>query len=177
VSEVYIYSFFLEKLKDAWIFQIPQQAGAHYFVTEQCKKRMDEAGLTNFPLQLVWDSENPNYQNERYIPAVWEKLKLDYAIKKGLVAPSEPKVGHAPQNSVKVDVPDRDDLKDLENMAEYAIDIVNQQARIKLSPKSGSTLIVEHLQNVCEKLRRTRMTSEEQENRVIEMGILWGKQV
>jgi hypothetical protein len=42
VSEVYIYSFLSAKLENAWIFQIPQQAGTHFFVTEQCKQRMEE---------------------------------------------------------------------------------------------------------------------------------------
>lgn len=174
-ATINVYGFFPDKLRNAWFFKIPQQAD--FFVTEQCKKRIEEEKLTNVSLQLVWDSENPDYQDERYSSEVWQRLKHDFAVKRGLAVPnvSKPEViSPATVNAVRLD---EDDQQSVADMCQNAIKILNQQAKIKLNIKSDPKLVVEYIMSVSEKLRHLTLNNEDQENRVIELGILWGDQV
>jgi hypothetical protein len=130
---------------------------------------VSNAWKKHFPLQLVWDSENPDYKDERYSPEVWQRLKQDFAVKKGSVAPStpEPEVNRLPtKKSTPLDV---DDQQSISDMCQTAVEMINRQAKVKLNVRNEPKLIAEYVLNVSEKLRHIEMDNEEEENRVIEL--------
>ncbi len=47
--------------------------------TDIFKQRVEEADLKGVIFQLIWDSEDPNYQDERYTPEQWERIKQVHA--------------------------------------------------------------------------------------------------
>ena len=75
-----IYNFLPEKLTNVSIFRLPpnKNGGRIYYVTDLFKEAFEKSGLTGMCFALIWDSENPDYHDERYDLDQWQWIKKDY---------------------------------------------------------------------------------------------------
>jgi hypothetical protein len=81
LGDVYKFSFIEEIVQKQPIFILPRAVPqACCFITDEVKKIIEEHNIhLNGEIQLVWDSENPNYRDERFKnPETWESLKEQY---------------------------------------------------------------------------------------------------
>jgi hypothetical protein len=56
-------------------------AEKYCFCTEKFKNLYVSSHLTGLEFMLVWDSENPDYVDERFTPEVWADIKAHHAAK------------------------------------------------------------------------------------------------
>jgi hypothetical protein len=72
-----IFSFKADAIGDRPAFRHTYSKSQMYY-TDIFKQRVEEAGLTGVIFQLIWDSEDPNYHDQRYDPEQWERVKRTY---------------------------------------------------------------------------------------------------
>ncbi|MFC6921128.1 hypothetical protein, partial [Meiothermus taiwanensis] len=75
------------------IFAMPEHALDGYFITDALKERIEAAGLrSNLQPLLVWDSQDPEYFDERYRhnPAQWQRFRQMLLVQQGLAEPPPP---------------------------------------------------------------------------------------
>jgi len=71
-----IYTFIPEALEGATLFKPLQEfADGEILATDAFKDAFEALGLVGFNFQLIWDSENPNYHDERYTPERWAMIR------------------------------------------------------------------------------------------------------
>jgi hypothetical protein len=79
----YSYAFLEDCIKDTHIFRLPLYYGntGSNYVSETFKARVESCGLNSLEFLLVWDSEDPDYFDERYRnePERWERYKQELA--------------------------------------------------------------------------------------------------
>lgn len=51
------YAFYEDKIKDAFIFKLPEELKSQPYVTEQFKHLIEKSGIRGFKFVPVWDSE------------------------------------------------------------------------------------------------------------------------
>jgi hypothetical protein len=71
------YDFNVEKLEGINLFYIVGHRGN--FVTGTLVDLIRKFDLKGFDFQLIWDSENPDYIDERFKPEVWAEIKSRHA--------------------------------------------------------------------------------------------------
>jgi hypothetical protein len=89
----YSYAFLEGRLTNIPIFRLPMYYGSatNIFVSETFKTRVESCGLNSLEFLLVWDSEDPDYFDERYRnePERWERYKRELAEQKQRVEGSQ----------------------------------------------------------------------------------------
>jgi len=137
------HTFLPERLEDAWLFYLKTQpGGVNYYATEQFKQRVEEHGFTNLPFDLVWDSEDPEFQDGRFKPEVWEATKRKFAERREREARiSQGRAALAAGQDVDPNVfvntkqeqpPSEEDQQILRDMIDNAITMLNTRYRKRL---------------------------------------------
>ena len=78
IGRLCIFSFQKRCLENAVAFRFPKYLG-DCFYTDIFKRRVEEADLKGALFQLIWDSEDPDYHDERYSLEQWERIKEMHA--------------------------------------------------------------------------------------------------
>jgi hypothetical protein len=83
MTDVYLYTFFKENLRDEMIFKMPlygtDRLQPRCFATNKFKSIVEQNKITGWQFDLIWDSENPDYYNERWTrPEQWERVKQNH---------------------------------------------------------------------------------------------------
>lgn len=180
LSSAYILSFQEALLQGVNIFAMPEHALDGYFITDALKERIEAAGLrSNLQPLLVWDSQDPEYFDERYRhnPAQWQRFRQMLLVQQGLAEPPPPPPPPPPREVVEEPL-SQEDRQSILNILQAAVKFINRAERLKLQLSSEPKLLVQQVFFQCEKLRRRRdLSQDERENRAIELGLLWGEQV
>jgi hypothetical protein len=71
------YEFDAPKLEGIYIFNIKNHPGT--FATDLFVDLVNAQSFKGLMFQLIWDSENPDYVDERFKPEVWAEIKARYA--------------------------------------------------------------------------------------------------
>jgi hypothetical protein len=79
ISYLEKYEFRPEALENAHFFQIKHHPG--YFASETFIQLLEQHDLRGMVWELIWDSENPDYVDERFKPEVWAEIKARKAKK------------------------------------------------------------------------------------------------
>jgi hypothetical protein len=71
------YDFHADRLEGIHLFHIVNHPGT--FATNLFVDLVREHNLKGLTFQLIWDSENPDYVDERFKPEVWTEIKTRHA--------------------------------------------------------------------------------------------------
>jgi hypothetical protein len=71
------YDFHADRLESIHLFHIVNHPGT--FATNLFVDLVKEHNLKGLTFQLIWDSENPDYVDERFKPEVWAEIKTRHA--------------------------------------------------------------------------------------------------
>ncbi|NJK45670.1 MAG: hypothetical protein HC933_16660 [Pleurocapsa sp. SU_196_0] len=176
LTRVQIHAFQPEQVSNALVFRIPQYRQNRPFhavyATDTFKRAVDgfkaRGGKVSWSFPLVWDSENPEYHDERYRLEQWRHIQQRFKLERaGQLPPPPPPRVHQWRTLFEAD-----DL-DLEIQAE------NRQGGLELLRKSGESIdgtespdiIVQTIARVVERSRGPRGDGG------AELGALWGEQV
>jgi hypothetical protein len=174
-----LHSFYEEKLQDIHLFKIPGQPYYYHYCTEEFKDRCKEHKLLGIDFRLVWDSENPDFRDERFSPEHWAEIKEKLLVKKGLAEPVVPAVPVAPTPK-KYKPSERplnaEDYPDMLGAMEAALEFIDQVVKKKLALVSEPKAIVEAIYETFNSLGSVSLNSEEKIDRGLELGLLWGEQ-
>lgn len=177
IDAVEVYSFSLERLDDAWLFKLPDQTTADFYITEPFKALVEAAGLTNLVLELIWDSDDPDYRDERYDdrPGMWEEVKRKLLIRKGVIAAPPPPPPRPPPKTTEEPLDD----EDAESVADMVRAGVTTLKELQTAPTQADEpqRVVEAISAGLEHLRSQDVPRKEREDRAIELGVLYGEQV
>jgi len=182
------HTFLPERLEDAWLFYLKTQpGGVNYYATEQFKQRVEEHGFTNLPFDLVWDSEDPEFQDGRFKPEVWEATKRKFAERREREARiSQGRAALAAGQDVDPNVfvntkqeqpPSEEDQQILRDMIDNAITMLNTRYRKRLRADDPPRELIQAIGDAIDDLQNTRMREQAKEHRAIELGVLWAEQV
>lgn len=75
-SKLDMYGFHNDRIMETPIFVIPEQG--KYFFTDLFKTAVEANHLTGLCFFLIWDSDDPDYHDERYEEEQWEYIKRLY---------------------------------------------------------------------------------------------------
>lgn len=182
------HTFHPERLKDAWLFYLKTQpSGVNYYATEQFKQRVEEHGFTNLPFNLVWDSEDPEFQDGRYTPKAWATIKRKFAerkeretrVSKGRDALA---AGQDVDPEVFVNAKQEQPISDedqqiITGMIDNAITMLNTRYQKRLRADDPPRELIQAISDAIDDLQNTRMREQAKEDRAIELGVLWAEQV
>jgi len=193
VSNIYYHTFIPERLEDAWLFYLATQpGGVNYYATEQFKQRVEEHGFTNMPFDLVWDSEDPDFIDERFRYKPWLEIKRRFAERKEIEArvaqgkealsageDVNPEMFTDPRREQPLSETER---QTVDEMIDAAITMLNQTYAKRLGKQLRASdpphVLVEAIAYAVDDLRQKRRVSNKQkEHRAIELGVLWAEQV
>jgi hypothetical protein len=74
------YEFYADKLEGVYLFHIVNHPGT--FATGAFVDLVNKHDLKGLMFHLIWDSENPDYIDERFKPEVWAEIKARHAKRK-----------------------------------------------------------------------------------------------
>jgi hypothetical protein len=79
VSYLEKYDFHPEKLEGIYLFNISKPTHPGTFATGEFVDLVRKHDLKGLEFQLIWDSENPDYVDERFKPEIWAEIKARHA--------------------------------------------------------------------------------------------------
>lgn len=176
-----VFAFHPERLQGVGIF-VMKPLGLKYYCTDAFKAQVEASGLrSTLHFLLVWDSENPDFVDERYkgwdcgdYHKRWQRAKHDLLVKKGLAEPPPPpKLPPRPAPTVEPFDPETTASKDA--ILENSLALL-QQYRPGLDPGDEPQRLVEAAYQVLDELRRASLDTEAMMDRAVELGLLWGEQ-
>jgi hypothetical protein len=71
------YNFYADRLENTYLFHIVNHPGT--FATDLFVDLVRKYDLKGLDFLLIWDSENPDYIDERFKPEVWAEIKTRHA--------------------------------------------------------------------------------------------------
>lgn len=75
IRQINIYSFHQDKLLDKLLFHIPQYSLNELYATDTFVSAYNQTKLTGLLFKLIWDSDDPEYWDERFPPEQWQIIK------------------------------------------------------------------------------------------------------
>jgi hypothetical protein len=79
VSYLEKYDFHPEKLEGVYLFNISKPTHPGTFATGAFVDLVRKHDLKGLEFQLIWDSEDPDYVDERFKPEIWAEIKARHA--------------------------------------------------------------------------------------------------
>ena len=169
------FGFQQEKLRGLHIFKIPEHPLGYYFISEALKSAAEAAELrNNLVFRLVWDSDDPDYFDERYAnsPGGWERVKRDFLSGERPVPPPPFVPAETTEEPLSEDA-----RENVTGMAQAAVAMLNDLQSAELDATDSPDRLVEALLAGLEQLRAQGLEGEPREHRAIELGVLYGEQL
>ena len=156
MTGIQIYAFFEKHLRNAMIFKLPlygtDRLQSRCFATEQFKTIVEQNKISGWQFDLIWDSENPDYYNERWTrPEQWERVKQ--AHQKELEKKRLPPVIPLPFGQIWKEVPTWDNvIKGAKSDRIEAIKLLKLHG-FAIKRTSEPNMMVQAIAELVEKLR------------------------
>jgi hypothetical protein len=177
-EKVVTFNFNLEIISKTPLFSIYIiDESNSFFVTDSFKRILEESGLQiEADFVLVWDSENPNLIDERYV--IWgasdpkqdwdREIERYYDTRASLAA-------SANQNPIELDSSLKPNRSAIEEIIQIAFNKINAFQLQTLQVNSDPMTVIARITQYVTKLKKLK--PEEFNNTAIELGLLWGEQV
>ena len=175
----HIYGFHEEKIAGLNIFKVSEQPLGGYFISEASKERLETSDLrSNLVFLLVWDSDDPDYRDERYdgMPGTWEAIKHRHLTQKEGGMTDAPPSPLSPDEMTEEPLSE-DARENVTGMAHAAVAMLNDLQNAKLDATDSPDRLVEAVSAGLEHLRAQGLEGEPREHRAIELGVLYGEQL
>jgi hypothetical protein len=177
-EKIITFSFISEILSKIPLFSmyIADESNS-FFVTDTFKKIIEESKLqieANFV--LVWDSENSNFIDERYVIGGKSDPKQDWdrEIERYYDARASLETSKI-RKPIELDPSSKPNRSGIEEIVQIAFDKINAFQLQTLNTNSDPMSIVARITQFITK--RKKIKPEELNNTAIELGLLWGEQV
>lgn len=187
IANIYAFHFHQDILEGyKGIFKVYEHFTNKYYCTELFKEKWKALGYTGLTFSLVWDSEDPNYQDERWGVGQWihiKRIKLTLKQRQArgiseakIYPPLAPK--HIQQNQERFAIapfsPEEEYV--VEHVTGNGFHLLEKLFNKDMRQEKPRT-VVTYLGKALEHVRQMDISEQEEEDYAIEIGLLWATQL